>query len=201
MEKFKVGDVVYDEVNYPNQKGVVEHVYGNKSYIYICKAKFGGNLINYDVVSIKFLSHTPYTIEFKGFSQERPKVLTDEMKVCIKGDGTMEYGAKIIEYLKSLGGIDHDIPYNGSSRTNFYYISEKFIICQMSYIPQGYKQITLKDEVKQEQVCYVGKKIEYNGSILLIIQQDKSSVDVILDGKQDVIMIDDIINGLYRIID
>ena len=63
------------------------------------------------------------------------------------------------------------------------------------------KYFKIKEEVEPKQLCYVGKKIEYNGSILLIVQQDKASVDVILDGKQEVIMIDDIVNGLYRIIE
>jgi hypothetical protein len=134
--KFKVGDEVYDSVNYPNQKGKIFNIDYNGIYpIYV---EFNGRSndsytldgkIN-ETTQFSVLSFTPYEVELKGFTQERPKVLTDEMKVC-----------------------------------------------------------------------YVGKKIEYKGSIFLILQQDKESVDILLDGKQEVIMIDDITNGLYRIID
>lgn len=276
MEKFKVGDVVYDEVNYPNQKGTIiridesgEFPIGVKFFNYVDDCyTLDGRISNCSTIT---LSHTPYTVEFKGFSQERPKVLTDEMKVCIKGDGTLEYGAKILEHLKSLGGVN-TYGHVGNCDYSYYYIKNNLDINLIPEILEGYKEITLKDEVEQElkvgiilvaidnlymgtkgqialvkgkeytidniqngdiaieselsnrtsdhyfdiknykkyfkikdevkqEQCYVGKKIEYNGSVLLIVQQDKASVDIILDGKQEVIMIYDIINGLYRIID
>jgi hypothetical protein len=137
--KFKVGDEVWDSVFYPKQKGIVDEIdicedddypihviFNNNSYV--CY-NINGCLSN-NGTAISTLSFTPYEVEFKGFTQDRPKVLTDEIKVC-----------------------------------------------------------------------YVGKKIEYNGSIFLILQQDKESVDILLDGKQEVIMIEDITNGKYRIIE
>jgi hypothetical protein len=216
-----------------------------------------------------FVENMPHI--FKEIEKERSKVLTDEMKVCIKGDGTQEYDKKIIEYLKSLGGINK-FNFTWCCYPNYYYIDEYFNIRVNGgdeSTPENYKEITLKDEVKQdlkvgtilvaidnlymnikgqialvkgkeytinniqngdiaieselsnrtadhyfdiknykkyfkikeEQVCYVGKKIDYDGVILLIIQQDKESVDVILDGKQEVILIDNIVNGKYKIID
>jgi hypothetical protein len=134
--KFKAGDEVYDSLNYPNQKGKITNIDYNNTYPIDIEFNSGNNnsytldgkYLEYDNFSV--LSFTPYEVEFKGFTQDRPKVLTDEMKVY-----------------------------------------------------------------------YVGKKIEYNGSIFLILQQDKESVDILLDGKQEVIMIDDITNGKYRIID
>lgn len=273
MENFKLGDIVYDEVNHPNQKGVVLEISEEEDRLYLMQIDFDNAMTDwYTLHGSKFnsnikptLSHTPYKVILEGFSQERPKVLTDEMKVCIKGDGTTEYGKNIIEKLKSLGGKDTE-ELSGNSSC-YYFIRQNFIIDGEFNIPQGYKEITLKDEVEQEfkvgtilvaideckmicgdkmkalikgkeypiktidieslyieselskthgfpikdykkyfkikdeQVCYVGKKIEYNGSILLIVQQDKDTIDVIFDGKQEVIMISNIINGTYRIID
>ena len=134
MEKFKVGDVVYDEVNHPNKKGVILEISEEEEELYLMQVDFDNAMTDwYTLHGSKFnstikptLSHTPYKVILEGFSQERPKVLTNEMKVCIKGDGTDEYGKKIIEKLKSLGGIDYDIPYDGSSPTGFYYISGTF---------------------------------------------------------------------------
>jgi hypothetical protein len=137
--KFKAGDEVWDSVHYPKQKGIVDEIdiceddccpihviFNNNSYVcYNINASLSNN-----GTAISTLSLTPYEVEFKGFTQDRPKVLTDEIKVC----------------------------------------------------------------------C-VGKKIEYKGSIFLILQQDKESVDILLDGRQEIIMIDDITNGKYRIIE
>jgi hypothetical protein len=134
--KFKVGDVVYDSVNYPKQKGIVDEIGICEDDGYPIIVNFGEDFYTYTLdgrlyaYSKATLSFTPYEVELKGFTQDRPKVLTDEMKLY-----------------------------------------------------------------------YVGKKIEYNGSIFLILQQDKESVDILLDGKQEVIMIDDITNGKYRIIE
>ena len=138
--KFKVGDKVYDSLNFPNQEFIVSQIdmLNLERYVIFIANEHNKNCYTHDGRYLPnqqpSLSLTPYEVEFKGFTQERPKVLTDEMKVC-----------------------------------------------------------------------YVGKKIEYNGSIFLILQQDKESVDILLDGKQEVIMIDDITdditNGLYRIID
>jgi hypothetical protein len=226
--KFKVGDVVYDSVNYPNQKGIVNEISLFYGELYPIHVNFNNNSHNWYTIngclshngtSISTLSFTPYEVEFKGFTQDRPKVLTDEMKVCIKGDGTAEYGKKIIEYLEKLGGINNGdlngINNGELNRINniFYYlIDEDFDINIFLSIPQGYREIDLKKELrefndyiytgqKQGPICYVGKKIEYNGSIFLILQQDKESVDILLDGKQEVIMIEDIKNGKYRIIE
>jgi hypothetical protein len=134
--KFKVGDEAWDSVNYPNQKAIVIEIIDGELYpIHVIFNNISddwytinGCINNGNIIST--LSLTPYEVEFKGFTQDRPKVLTDEMKVY-----------------------------------------------------------------------YVGKKIEYNGSIFLILQQDKESVYILLDGKQEVIMIDDITNGKYRIIE
>jgi hypothetical protein len=201
--KFKVGDEVWDSVHYPKQKGIVDEIGICEYYDYQIIVNFEEDFYTYTLdgslypYSKATLSFTPYEVEFEGFTQERPKVLTDEMKVCIKGDGTLEYGAKIMEYLVKLGGEDTgELSCNSS---HYYYINQYFIDGKDT-IPEGYKEINLKEDAIK-QVYYVGKKIEYNGSIFLILQQDKESVDILLDGKQEVIMIDDITNGKYRIIE
>ena len=158
MEKFKVGDVVYDSVNYGSIKGeVINIILNNGDYCVDVLFEDNRNPNRFynqngclQYKNNPTLSFTPYEVitEFKGFSQERPKVLTNEMKVCIKGDGTAEYGKKIIEYLKSLGG-NNNTKRSGNG-CEIYAINEFFDIYQTSFIPQGYKEITLKDEVEQE---------------------------------------------------
>jgi|694.fasta_scaffold43251_6 hypothetical protein len=201
--KFKVGDVVYDSVNYPKQKGKITYIDYDDTYpIYI---EFNGGYNNSYTLDGKYiendscsvLSFTPYEVEFKGFTQERPKVLTDEMKVCIKGDGTAEYGKKITAHLEGLGC--NTLLVSGTS-LDYYSMNRDFVINVSNIIPQGYKEISLKEDAIK-QVCYVGKKIEYCHSTCLIVQQNRETIDFMFDGKQEVIMIDDITNGKYRIID
>ena len=191
MNKFKVGDEVYDEVNFPNQKGIVQR--GTLDSKYCVAVKFD-NRLTYEFYTldgrieenrIPTLSHTPYTIEFKGFSQERP--LIDAIKICIKGDGTAEYGRKIIKYLEGLGGRNNIIyKFDGSSHNCFYYINEDFIIMGIFYIPEGYKEISLKEV---EPICYVGKKIEF----------ENRQTNLIIGQKDEYIHIYDVNNGLENI--
>jgi hypothetical protein len=86
-----------------------------------------------------FVENMPHI--FKEILLDSPKVLTNEMKVCIKGDGTLEYGAKIMEYLVKLGGEDTgELSCNSS---HYYYINQYFIDGKDT-IPEGYKEISLK---------------------------------------------------------
>ena len=147
-QKFKVGDEVYDQVNYPNQKGKIDIIESNNLGVNY-ENDFVWYSINGEKNGLKVLSHTPYTIEFKNFTQERPKVLTEDMKVCIKGDGTAEYGKKIIEHLESLGGVNEFGRSGSSDVYNIYAIDKNFNIDNSKAIPQGYKEISLK-EVEQE---------------------------------------------------
>ena len=178
MKNFKVGDVVYDEVNFPNQKGIVDKIdkYDDKNPIGVnYHHQYQWYSIDGECHGVKVLSHTPYTIEFKGFSQERPKVLTDAMKVCIKGDGTTEYGKKIIEYLEGLGGRNEYLLKGTDLGTNthgVYFIDKDFII-NIASIPKGYKKISLKEV---EPICYVGKKIVIDNAIYQIICQTNSQI-------------------------
>jgi len=50
---------------------------------------------------------------------------------------------------------------------------------------------------KEQPICYVGKKIEHNGSLCLILNQYKDIVDT----HNRTILIEDITNGKYKIID
>ena len=65
-------------------------------------------------------------------------------EICIKGDGTEEYGKKIILYLESLGGYNLNW-FNGSDK-NYYYINLHNIIGISGEIPSGYTEISLKKE-------------------------------------------------------
>lgn len=197
MEIFKIGDVVYDEVNTPNMKGkVINDKFNAVNYpIRVEWSNGARNLYTLDgrilLSRIPTLSYTPYTIEFKGFSQEQP--LTDEQKVCIKGDGTMEYGKKIIEYLESKGGK------NGNQLKgwfqNYYWLDDNlFIRCTDNFL-EGYKEISLKEvephiceyckaettqpdsECYKAPINYVGKKIVIDDDTCLIVSQNKVRIE------------------------
>lgn len=197
MEIFKIGDVVYDEVNFPNQKGIVKEVstiIDDEEPIIVEFNDFWEYYTTDGKLNKKLyvtLSHTPYTIEFKGFNQVRP--LTDEQKVCIKGDGTMEYGKKIIEYLESKGGK------NGNQLKgwfqNYYWLDDNlFIRCTDNFL-EGYKEISLKEvephiceycktettqpdsECYKAPINYVGKKIVIDDDTCLIVSQNKVRIE------------------------
>lgn len=191
MANFKIGDVVYDEVNYPKKQGKVENIDKDDDETPI-GVRYGVQFQWYEVDGaidgVKCLSHTPYTIEFKGFSQVRP--LTDEQKVCIKGDGTFEYGKKIIEYLLGLDGKSVSKLY-GYLET-YYFMKDNLYITHSDKLPEGYKEISLKEV---EPICYVGKKIVFDDCTELIIRQDKEHIET----SENIFEIQNIHN--YKIID
>lgn len=200
MEIFKIGDVVYDEVNTPNMKGkVINDKFNAVNYpIRVEWSNGARNLYTLDgrilLSRIPTLSYTPYTIEFKGFSQERP--LTDEQKVCIKEDGTSEHGEKIILYLEKLGGYSCGAGGYTISGLTYYFIDEttKYII-NSTDIPEGYKEISLKEvephickhceaettqpdsECYKAPINYVGKKIVIDDDTCLIVSQNKVRIE------------------------
>lgn len=179
MEIFKIGDVVYDEVNFPNQKGIVKEVstiIDDEEPIIVEFNDFWEYYTTDGKLNKKLyvtLSHTPYTIEFKGFSQERPKVLTEKMKVCIKGDYTTKYRDKIVSYFESLIGkrIETQI---GTNSQLYYYLMDDFDIYASDTIPKGYKEISLKEV---EPMNYVGKKIVIDDDTCLIVSQNKVRIE------------------------
>lgn len=77
--KFKVGDIVYDSVNYPNEQGKIECMYYNSvgGQSNSIKVIFGNSANTYTFDgklnsrnNLPTLSFTPY--ELSGFTQERP---------------------------------------------------------------------------------------------------------------------------------
>lgn len=65
---------------------------------------------------------------------------TQNTKVCIKGDGTEEYGKVIIDYLKNIS--DTGTFYNGDS-DYYYYLDNDGAICMSRNQPKGYTEIFL----------------------------------------------------------
>ena len=122
------------------------------------------------------------------------------MKVCIKGDGTDEYGKKIIEHLEGLGGVNkyllkgNDL---GKVNNGAYFIDNDCTIVMLS-IPQGYKEISLKEV---EHICYVGKKIVFpNGQTDLILSQ-RGTIMWFLDAERNWVHINISDLHRYKIID
>ena len=67
----------------------------------------------------------------------------DPKKVCVKGDGTDEYGAKIKAYLENLGGEDY---YKFEFRLkDMYFINSKGHIDLLKNT-EGYHEISLKEK-------------------------------------------------------
>lgn len=77
----------------------------------------------------------------KDLKQTQPKQ-PNTLKVAIKGDGTEEYGKKIKEYFEKLkiDTFELKFPYG------FYYINENNHIAWKSELPEGYTEISLKEE-------------------------------------------------------
>ena len=73
---FKVGDIVYDSVNYPNQKGKIKSIDKDSTYgvvVMFENEEIEDRYLNNGASSenrIPTLSFTPY--ELKGFSQDKP---------------------------------------------------------------------------------------------------------------------------------
>jgi hypothetical protein len=69
-------------------------------------------------------------------------------KTCFKSDGTDETGAKIINELERLGGMN-PLRFNGNSQVlRFYLINYEGRITCESFIPEGYTLTELPSEVK-----------------------------------------------------
>lgn len=62
-------------------------------------------------------------------------------KVCYRGDGWLDTGAKIIDKLKSIGGINRH-GYSANGLMMYYFIDNENIIDYRNFIPAGY---TLKE--------------------------------------------------------
>ena len=86
---FKVGQKVYDEVNFPGKEGVIIDTnknnklnlvvkFDNVNYLYTLKGIYLG------CKGTPTLSTKPYKIEFKGFEQKEPaKTYEEALKWCI----------------------------------------------------------------------------------------------------------------------
>lgn len=83
-------------------------------------------------------------------------------KVCFKGDGTKETGAKIIKALKMLGG-ENIKGYNGKS-IDYYFTRNSEEILTLSMIPKDYILANPDDYLKEEKPypkwMWVGDKDE-----------------------------------------
>lgn len=76
------------------------------------------------------------------------------LKVAIKGNGTDEYGGKIIEYFEKLGN-NRSFAIFGRY-INYCYVNNDGIISYSDILPEGYTEISLKDEEKE----FFDKKLE-----------------------------------------
>lgn len=87
-------------------------------------------------------------------SEEREAVFIDKdvkfidskqnpLRVAIKGDGTEEYGKKIIEYFRNIGMKTR--LFNGTGKSMYYY-NENNIMKRSEILPEGYTEISLKEE-------------------------------------------------------
>lgn len=65
-------------------------------------------------------------------------------KIAIKVTSP-EHGAKVVEYLKGLGGINH-YNWGGEYLDEYYYIDKKGEIDITSVIPNGYTEAFLPEE-------------------------------------------------------
>lgn len=154
---FKVGDEVYDSFYHPNLKGQIVKIVMPQNWL---EVKFGeikeyyntrGQLpTHYEKTTLSF---TPYEVIYKGFTQTRPP------KVCIKGDGTKEYGKKIIEYLEGLGGKNGPFEFKAYGN-NYYHIKENGSISFENQIPEGYTEISLKSESLEDRVARLENEIK-----------------------------------------
>ena len=66
--------------------------------------------------------------------------------VCLKGDGTIETGKKIIKHLKILGGILDLSNFIASNKDSYYFIKREGIITCENFQPPGYILIDLPEE-------------------------------------------------------
>lgn len=64
------------------------------------------------------------------------------LKVAIKGDGTEEYGKKIIEYYKAKK-VDTN---NLKCYYGFFYANDNNALKNANFLPEGYTEISLKEE-------------------------------------------------------
>jgi len=78
------------------------------------------------------------------------------LKVAIKGDGTKEYSKVIFQYFSShtIKGL-HDV--DSFEQEAYYFIENNELVFSLN-LPEGYKEITLKDEEKESNYCTCGNK-------------------------------------------
>lgn len=88
-----------------------------------------------------------YLESINKHKKEQPNPL----KVAIKGDGTEEYGKKIIEYFGAKTKM------SGTNIGYFYYLKDGNILIDRK-IPEGYTEISLKEEEKESNYCTCGNK-------------------------------------------
>lgn len=84
--------------------------------------------------------------------EEKPNPL----KVAIKGDGTKEYSKVIFQYFSShtIKGL-HDV--DSFEQEDYYFIENNELVFSLN-LPEGYTEITLKDEEKESNYCTCGNK-------------------------------------------
>lgn len=113
------------------------------------------------------------------------------LKVAIKGDGTEEYGKKIIEYFEKLGADNSFNRFDGSS-DGYYYIEEDGCLSGKNQLPEGYTEISLKEEEswldKDERLFHKEEEKEYkcglNEAIGAFSKFGSNSEDVIKSLKE-----------------
>lgn len=80
----------------------------------------------------------------KDLKQTQPKQ-PNPLKIAIKGDGTEEYGKKIVEYFEKLGGINV-ANIECIKKSSYYFVNIYNEIYWAYEIPKGYTKISLKEE-------------------------------------------------------
>ncbi len=99
---------------------------------------------------------TPESLVFKLIDElsedredDKPKCVNgsdiiNPLKVAIKGDGTEEYGKKIIEYFNKIG--TNCLNVSGVNGNRYYYLDEEKDLWFRDSLPEGYTEISLKEE-------------------------------------------------------
>lgn len=119
-----------------------------------------------------------YLESINKHKKEQPNPL----KVAIKGDGTEEYGKKIIEYFENL---ETYTSYISCDVAGFYYYSENGEFKTSETLPEGYIEISLKEEQLIEQVI---EKCDISHSVVMenVEQQldDKATIEQLRREKE-----------------
>jgi len=117
-----------------------------------------GKLIDADKLKEAIKNRVAYfPVEYKDLLYKIIDELSEEreqpnpLKVAIKGDGTEEYGKKIIEYFTSFGCTNNN-EFSCYDEDFYYFMNEENNLWWEFNLPEGYTEISLKEEEKESEV-------------------------------------------------